>query len=57
MKSTHNADTVGARGTPPLHTRLCDVLGIKYPIMLAGMGHSARGLSLPRPPRRLVRGA
>ena len=27
-----------------LHSRVCDILGIKYPILLAGMG----GASVPR---------
>ena len=25
----------------PLHSRICDMLGIRYPILLAGMGRAA----------------
>src|SRR3546814_11182373 len=38
MKSPHG------RLAMTLHSRVCDILGIKYPILLAGMG----GASVPR---------
>ncbi|HEY2616745.1 MAG TPA: hypothetical protein VGI78_05350 [Acetobacteraceae bacterium] len=25
----------------PIHSRICDMLGIRYPILLAGMGRAA----------------
>ena len=34
-----------------LHTRLCDLLGIEYPIIQTGMGWVA-GVSLTRSPAR-----
>jgi enoyl-[acyl-carrier protein] reductase II len=33
----------GSVATDPLHTPLCDLLGIRYPVMQAGMGMIARG--------------
>jgi len=41
MTGAKAADDVTA--TDPLHTALCDLLGIRYPVMQAGMGMIARG--------------
>jgi len=34
-------------GRPVLRTELCDLLGIEYPVILAGMGPVAGGLTGP----------
>ena len=43
MRHSSNVDIVRAKDPVPLRTELCDLLGIEYPIMQAGMGHIARG--------------